>query len=143
VGKVHKIKKVLGAKLPSRVSTAQSSFFVYFENSLGYVDPPFGVLTALYSSGSVRAGTRTQGPPLMADLLYYDHTIVSSAVFDEVTGKWKSTAYVSWAVDGTPPRQLHFIRNMPERFSRLEDAEMAGMESAKSWVDGRMTVLAR
>ncbi len=79
----------------------------------------------------------------MADLLYYDHTIVSSAVFDEVTGKWKSTAYVSWAVDGTPPRQLHFIRNMPERFSRLEDAEMAGMESAKSWVDGRMTVLAR
>jgi hypothetical protein len=71
----------------------------------------------------------------MANLVYHDHTIVSSAVFDEVSGRWKLTAYVSWAIHGTPSRQTHFIRNMPERFSRIEDAELAGIESAKNWVD--------
>lgn len=74
----------------------------------------------------------------MANLVYRDHTIVSSAVFDAVSGRWKLTAYVSWAVDATPSRRLHFIRNMEERFARFEDAEMAGIETAKSWVDRSM-----
>jgi hypothetical protein len=78
----------------------------------------------------------------MADLVYRDHTIVSSAVYDDIGGKWKLTAYVSWAVDGTPPRRLHFIRNMEERFARFEDAELAGIEKAKSWVDSHSAALA-
>ena len=75
----------------------------------------------------------------MANLIYHDHTIVSSAVYDEITGKWKLTAYVSWLEGASPTRLLHFIRNTPERFSRVEDAEMAGMETAKNWIDGHFT----
>jgi hypothetical protein len=30
---------------------------------------------------------------------------------------------------------------MPERFSRFEDAELAGMEAAKNWVDSHLKVL--
>ena len=71
----------------------------------------------------------------MANFLYHDHTIVSSAVYDDIGGKWKFNAYVSWAKDGSPSRHLHFIRNYEERFSRFEEAEMAGMEYAKNWVD--------
>jgi hypothetical protein len=71
----------------------------------------------------------------MADLLYLNHTIVSAAVYDEITGNWRFTAYISWLEDEGPTRRLHFIRNMPERFSRVEDAELAGMETAKNWVD--------
>jgi hypothetical protein len=78
----------------------------------------------------------------MANLIYHDHTIVSSAVYDEITGRWKFTAYVSWLEGASPTRRLHFIRNMPERFSRFEDAEMAGIESAKNWVDSHLTALA-
>jgi hypothetical protein len=77
----------------------------------------------------------------MANLVYHDHTIVSSAVYDEITGKWKLSAYVSWLEGVIPTRRLHFIRNMPERFSRVEDAEIAGIESAKNWVDGHLTAL--
>jgi hypothetical protein len=74
----------------------------------------------------------------MSNLLYRDHTIVSSAVHDDAGGNWKITAYVSWAEDGSPSRRLHFIRNNAERFSRFEDAEMAGMERAKNWVDSHL-----
>ena len=77
----------------------------------------------------------------MANLLYHDHTIVSSAVYDEITGRWKLTAYVSWLGGEGPTRLLHFIRNMPERFSRFEDAELAGMEAAKNWVDSYLKAL--
>ena len=70
----------------------------------------------------------------MSNVLYREHTIVSSAVHDDVGGNWKMTAYVSWAED-EGSRGLHFFRNNAERFSRSEDAEMAGMERAKNWVD--------
>lgn len=75
----------------------------------------------------------------MAQLVYQKHTIVSAAVYDEITGNWRLTAYVAWS-EG-PTRSLHFIRDMPERFSRVEDAEMAGMETAKKWVDSHLTAL--
>jgi hypothetical protein len=71
----------------------------------------------------------------MANLIYHDHRIVSSAVYDDIGGNWKLTAYVSWLEGASPTRRLHFIRNTPERFSRVEDAELAGMETAKDWVD--------
>jgi hypothetical protein len=69
----------------------------------------------------------------MAYLIYQDHTIVSAAVYDDITGKWRLTAYISWLEGGC--RHLHFITDTPERFSRVEDAENAGMETAKSWVE--------
>lgn len=71
----------------------------------------------------------------MAYVLYQDHTIVSSAVYDQVSGKWKLSAYVSWDESGTSTPRLFVIRNSPELFSRLEDAETAGIEAAKNWVD--------
>ena len=75
----------------------------------------------------------------MAQLVYQKHTIVSAAVYDEITGNWRLTAYVAWS-EG-PTRRLHFIRNMPERFYRVEDAESAGMEIAKKWVDSHLKAL--
>jgi hypothetical protein len=74
----------------------------------------------------------------MAHVIYLNHTIVSAAIYDEITGKWRFTAYVSWLEGEDPTRRLHFIRNMPERFSRVEDAELAGMETAKNWVDSHL-----
>jgi hypothetical protein len=66
---------------------------------------------------------------------------VSAAVYDETTGMWKLTAYVSCLEVETPSRRLHFIRERPERFSRIEDAEIAGMEIAKNWVDRHLREL--
>jgi hypothetical protein len=77
----------------------------------------------------------------LAQLLYQNHRIVSAAVYDEPTGKWRLTAYVSCLESETPSRRVHFIREMPERFSRVEDAEIAGMEIAKSWVHSHLREL--
>jgi hypothetical protein len=74
----------------------------------------------------------------MAYLIYQDHTIVSSAVYDEVSGKWKLTAKVTWKENGSPTRRLHFVKSSPEPFSRFEDAEKAGTEAAKNWVDSQL-----
>jgi hypothetical protein len=71
----------------------------------------------------------------MTYFIYRDHTIVSSAVYDVVSGKWKLAASLSSQESGSSSRQLHIVRNSPELFSRFEDAETAGMEAAKNWVD--------
>jgi hypothetical protein len=71
----------------------------------------------------------------MAHLVYQNHTIISAAVYDDVTGKWRLTASISWP-EG-PSRRLHFITDRPERFSRIEDAEKAAIEAAKNWVDSK------
>ena len=70
----------------------------------------------------------------MADVIYQDHTIVSSAVYDQVSGKWMLDAYIRCDENGSLP-QLYIIQTSPELFSRFEDAEAAGMEAAKNWVD--------
>jgi hypothetical protein len=72
----------------------------------------------------------------VAYLLYRDHTIVSSAVYDDVSGKWKITACVSWEASGNEDR-FKFLKNWPGLFSRFEDAEKAGLEAAKNWVESR------
>jgi hypothetical protein len=71
----------------------------------------------------------------MAYVIYQDHTIVSSAVYDQVSGKWKVTARIMWDESGSLAPRLHLITTSPELFSRFEEAETAGMESAKNWVD--------
>jgi hypothetical protein len=71
----------------------------------------------------------------MASVIYQGHTIVSSAVYDQVSGKWKLTACITWDESGSLTPRLHLITTSPELFSRFEDAETAGMESAKNWVD--------
>jgi hypothetical protein len=73
----------------------------------------------------------------MADVIYQDHTIESSAVCDQVSGKWKATAHITWNGSGSGTHQVHLLRNSPELFSRFEDAEVAGMEAAKNWIDLR------
>jgi hypothetical protein len=71
----------------------------------------------------------------MAFMIYRDHTIVSSAVYDQVSGKWRLTAYITWDESGSLAPRLYSIKTSPELFSQFEDAETAGMESAKNWVD--------
>jgi hypothetical protein len=74
----------------------------------------------------------------MACVIYQDHTIVSSAVYDQVSGKWMLDAYITCNENGSLP-QLYIIQTSPELFSRFEDAEAAGMEAAKNWVDLKQT----
>jgi hypothetical protein len=76
----------------------------------------------------------------MAHVVYQNHTIVSAAVYDEITERWRLTAYVGWW-EGPTRRRHHFIRNVPERFSRVEEAELSGMETAKNWVDNHLKAL--
>jgi hypothetical protein len=70
----------------------------------------------------------------MAYVIYQDYTIVSSAVYDQVSGKWMLDAYITCNENGSLP-QLYLIPTSPELFFRFEDAEAAGMEAAKNWVD--------
>jgi hypothetical protein len=74
----------------------------------------------------------------MAYVIYQDHTIVSSAVYDQVSGQWMLDAYITYDENGSLP-QLYIIQTSPELFSRFEDAETAGMEAAKNWVDLKQT----
>jgi hypothetical protein len=70
----------------------------------------------------------------MAIMIYHHRTLVSTAGIDQVSGKWKYAATVSWSDSGSVTR-FHFITTSPESFDRFEDAEKAGLEAAKSWVE--------
>jgi hypothetical protein len=70
----------------------------------------------------------------MAVVIHHDHTIDSTPVYDGNTGKWKASASVSWPQNGTP-RGVRFLTNSTEQFSRFEDAEQAGLEAGKNWVE--------
>jgi hypothetical protein len=72
----------------------------------------------------------------MAYLLYRDHTIVTSAVYDDVSGKWKLAACVSWQASGD---RIHFLKNSLQTFARVDEAETAGIEYSKNWVDNRLS----
>ena len=72
----------------------------------------------------------------MAYVLYREHTVVSTAVYDILTGKWKLAACISWQASGD---HFYFLRDRPERFSRVEEAEMAALEHSKSWVDKNLS----
>ena len=61
----------------------------------------------------------------MAYDIYRNHTIVCSAVYDDVNGKWKSSAYVSWQESGSDKRTQSF-RHSPELFSCFDDAPAFG-----------------
>ena len=74
----------------------------------------------------------------MAYILYREHTIVSSGSYDDVSGKWKITACVSWQANGGGDH-FQFLRNLPETFLRFEDAETAGIEYSKDWLIPRST----
>ena len=102
-----------------------------------------------FNNVSIPANEKLPGQPgqsehkdlWMPHLVYQNHTILSAAVYDEITGNWRLTAYVGWLEGEGPTHRFHFITNMPERFSRVEDAELAGMETAKNWVDSHLKAL--
>jgi hypothetical protein len=71
----------------------------------------------------------------MAYVLYRHHTIISTAVYDVETGMWRLAACISWQASGD---HFYFLRDRPERFSRVEEAEVAGLEHSKSWVDKKL-----
>jgi hypothetical protein len=93
--------------------------------------PHFASLTRLNING---VGTRKGFS--MAYVLYQDHTIISTAVYDVVTGNWRLTACISWQASGD---HIYFLKDCPERFSRVEEAEMAGLEHSKRWVDRKLS----
>ena len=70
----------------------------------------------------------------MAVVTYHHHTIVSSPVYDDNTGMWKSSASVSWPEIGNA-RGSRFFTPSPQLFRRFEDAEQAGLEAGKNFVD--------
>jgi hypothetical protein len=49
--------------------------------------------------------------------------------FDQVSGKWKYAATVSWSEIGSVTR-FHFVAPSPELFDGFEEAEKAGLEAA-------------
>ena len=61
---------------------------------------------------------------------------MSSAVYDDVNGGWKLNACVSWQAKGD---QIHFLKNSLETFAHSEQAEMAGIEYSKSWIDNKLS----
>ena len=73
----------------------------------------------------------------MAYTVYRDHTIVSSAMCDQVSGKWKLAAFVTWPA-GESASRVQFLKSSPEVFSRFEDAVNAGIETSKCWVDNKL-----
>ena len=72
----------------------------------------------------------------VAYIVYRDHTIVSSAVYDDVSGNWRLNACVSWQEKGD---QIQFLKDSLQTFARFEEAEVAGIEYSKSWIDNKLT----
>ena len=72
----------------------------------------------------------------MAYVLYRDHTIVSSALYDDVSGEWKLNACVSWQASGD---RIQFLKNPLLKFARFEEAEIAGIEYSKTWIDKKLS----
>jgi len=74
----------------------------------------------------------------VAYIHYREHSIVSAAVFDEASGQWKLGARISW--QGKHSSRIQFVNDSPEVFFlfRFEDAEKAGVEYSKNWVDNKV-----
>ena len=70
----------------------------------------------------------------MALITHHHHAIISTPVYDDDTGKWKSSTCVSWP-NKENAREVHFLPSSPELFLRFEDAELAGLEAGKNWVE--------
>lgn len=70
----------------------------------------------------------------MAYVVYREHIIISTARYDDSSGQWKLKACVIW--QGNGEERIKCLDNSPEIFSRFEDAEEAGVEHSKDWVDG-------
>jgi hypothetical protein len=72
----------------------------------------------------------------MALLIYHHHTVVSTPIYDNATGRWKFTVSITWPQTRSVTRGLHFLTT-PELFVRFEDAENTGIEAAKNWVESK------
>jgi hypothetical protein len=70
----------------------------------------------------------------MAIMIYHHRTLVSTAGYDQISGKWKYAATVSWSDTGSITR-FHFVTTSPQLFDAFEDAEKAGIAVARSWVE--------
>ena len=70
----------------------------------------------------------------MALLTYQHHTIDSTPIYDDATGRWKGAVSITWPQIGTA-RGSRFLTSSPELFIRFEDAEKAGIEAGKNWIE--------
>ena len=70
----------------------------------------------------------------MVAITYHHHSIVSTPVYDDNTGMWKFSASVSWPQIGNT-RGSRFFTASPQLFRRFEDAEQAGLEAGKNWIE--------
>ena len=72
----------------------------------------------------------------MAYIVYRDHTVVSSAVYGGVSGGWELNACVSGQASGD---RIQFLKNPLLTFDRFEEAEIAGIEYSKTWIDRKLS----
>ena len=70
----------------------------------------------------------------MAVITHHHHTVISTPVYDDDTGMWKSRAWVSWP-NKENTRGVRFLTSSPELVFRFEDAEQAGLEAGKNSVE--------
>jgi hypothetical protein len=73
----------------------------------------------------------------MAHIIHHHHTIESTPVCDHKSGRWKSSASVTWPQNGNA-RAARFLPDSLELFVRFEDAEKAGLEAGKNWVERKL-----
>ena len=70
----------------------------------------------------------------MAVINHQEYTVASTPVYDDDSGRWKFSVSVTWPQNGAP-RGARFLTSSPELFIRFEDAEQAGLEAAKNWIE--------
>jgi hypothetical protein len=72
----------------------------------------------------------------MANLLYKEHLVVSSATFHPDEQRWIPSVIISWKIGRQ--HQFHDIKGLPNRFDAKEEAVNFGIELAKAWIDKRL-----
>jgi hypothetical protein len=92
---------------------------------------PASLRNCSLGSNMLRKKLRT-GLSGMAIMIYHQRTLVSTAGNDQVSGKWKYARYLE---RGWRRYSLLFCHDFARVFDDFEDAEKAGLQAAKSWVE--------
>jgi hypothetical protein len=73
----------------------------------------------------------------MGSLLYKGHTIVTSAIKDEISGTYNAVASISWDAESDP--EVYLRTNPPLQCATADEAHELALEAAKAWVDKRLS----
>lgn len=72
----------------------------------------------------------------MVSLIYKNHRIIISAAPHRYTNRYIWSVVVSWSENDRP--KLRPIKNWFQQFDSKRDAEVGGIEAAKTWIDKRI-----